>query len=73
MPAYINEYCKRYRIAKGALLKEVSDGGNIKTLSAFEHGKSSNIKHLYLYIDFAISKGEEAEFINGLIEAIKHG
>lgn len=73
MPASINAYCHRYRVSKGATLTDVAQGGNIKTLSAFEHGKSSNINHLYLYIDFAIYHGEETQFIDGLIEVTKNG
>ena len=68
----IGEYCRKYRINKGATLKELTEGGQIKTLSAFEMGRSSNIEHLKLYVKLSIDKNDMFNFMTGLaVEIIK--
>lgn len=68
----IGEYCRKYRLSKGATLIELTKGGQIKTLSAFEMGRSSNIKHLIPYIELSISLDDKENFMNGLTNAIRN-
>ena len=43
----IGKYCRKFRITElECSLKDIEGNENIKTLSAFEHGRSSNINHL---------------------------
>lgn len=67
----IGEYCRKYRLDKGATLIELTGGSQIKTLSAFEMGRSTNIHHLEPYIKLSSKHGEEIEFMNGLLSTIK--
>lgn len=56
---------------KGKTLKEVEGGENIKALSAFEMGRSSNIAHFQKYVDLAISLGDFDAFVNGMFKQRK--
>lgn len=67
----IGDYCRKYRLDKGATLIELTGGRKIKTLSAFEMGRSTNIHHLEPYIKLSSEHGEEIEFMNGLLSTIK--
>lgn len=67
----IGEYCRKYRINKGTTLKELTEGKQVKTLSSFEMGRSSNIHHLQPYINLSVKYSEELEFMNGLIKEIR--
>ena len=67
----IGNYCRKYRLNKGATLIELTEGKQVKTLSAFEMGRSSNIHHLQPYINLSIKYSEELEFMNGLIKEIR--
>lgn len=69
----IGEYCRKYRINKGATLKELTEGGQIKTLSAFEMGRSTNIHHLEPYIKLSSKHNDENGFMDGLLTAIREG
>lgn len=67
---FINNYCRNYRVEKGFKLKQL---GNVKTLSSFEHGRSSNINHLEIYIKLAIDLNDLDNFIDKLkIEVTKN-
>lgn len=66
----IGQYCKEYRNKHYATLKEIGGEENVKILSAFEHGRSSNIRHLVPYILLAEKHGEKEEFLSGLCEAL---
>ena len=68
----IGEYCRKYRLSKGTTLIELTKGGQIKTLSAFEMGRSSNIKHLIPYVELSISLDDKDNFMNGLANAIRN-
>ncbi|MEF4813644.1 hypothetical protein U9725_23450 [Escherichia coli] len=65
------KYCREYRMSKGVTLAQLSPDINIKTLSAFEMGRSSNIKLLEPYIKLSIEHNESHKFFNGLTEGIK--
>lgn len=50
----IGEYCKHFRVnILGHTLRVVCTrtNTNIKTLSAFEMGRSNNMEHIFKYID----------------------
>lgn len=67
----IGEYCRKYRIEKGATLIELTGGSQIKTLSAFEMGRSSNINHLKPYIELSLQYNEVYLFLSGLADEIR--
>lgn len=67
----IGEYCRKYRIEKGATLIELTGGSQIKTLSAFEMGRSSNINHLKPYIELSLQYNEVDLFLSGLTDEIR--
>lgn len=67
----IGEYCRKYRIEKGATLIELTGGSQIKTLSAFEMGRSSNINHLKPYIELSLKYNEVDLFLSGLTDEIR--
>lgn len=60
-------YCKNYRNRVGA---KQSDLGNLKSISTFETGRSTNIKHFEKYIELAIKHNDLNTFLNGLGEYI---
>lgn len=66
----IGLFCKTFReVELNATLREVCEdtNTNIKTLSAFEHGKSNNIKHIFKYLKLCDADQRE-EFIKELFE-----
>lgn len=65
------KYCRAYRLSKGLTLAQFAPHVNIKTLSAFEMGRSSNIKFLELYIKLSVEHNESNKFLNGLAEGNK--
>lgn len=69
---YISAYCRMYRIntLKMTLLTmcELTDT-NIKTLSAFEHGRSKNIEHFMKYIEVS-SPAQKLAFLKGVGELV---
>lgn len=68
----IGKYCRNYRMNVLELkLKDVEGNANIKTLSAFEHGKSTNIEHLLKYIHKCETHSLRVEFLEGLIKVIE--
>ena len=52
-------------------LKEVEGSENIKTLSGFEHGRSTNLEHLIKYVKQIESKDQKQKFLQGLITVIE--
>lgn len=74
---FISAYCRAFRIdvLKISLvtMAEVTDT-NIKTLSAFEHGRSKNIEHFIKYIEVS-NVQQKTEFLKGLGEmmGVEHG
>ena len=66
----VGNYCREYRLSKGATLKELGGIEQVQNLSAFECGRSSNIAHLITYVQFAAMFCEEQEFLIGLAETI---
>ncbi len=55
---HIGKHCQQYRKSKNASLQVIAMNDNIKTLSAFENGRSTNVRHFIKYAQFALSEGE---------------
>lgn len=66
----IGKYCREYREKCKVTLIELGGEDQVKNLSAFEHGRSSNIKHLEKYIKLSKVHGDSVEFLIGLGEII---
>lgn len=66
----IGNYCRLYRLEKNKTLGEVGGVENIKNLSAFEHGRSSNINHFIRYINLSIILGDYENFIKGIKQGL---
>ena len=70
----VSTYCKNFRTEKAKLtLREIHEktGVNIKTLSGFENGRSSNlfmITHYIVAYDF--DKGLQLGFIQGMSKVL---
>lgn len=62
----IGEYCRKYRIDKGLTLKDINGNDQIKTLSAFEMGRSSNMIHLIKYIKLSVELNDVNNFIKNI-------
>lgn len=68
----IGKYCRKFRINELEMtLKEVEGSANVKTLSSFEHGRSSNLKHLLKYVKACKTKEQKLNFLQGLINIIE--
>lgn len=66
----LSNYCKNFRTKKAKLtLKQIHEktGVNIKTLSGFENGRSSNLFMLNHYIvAYNFDKGLQLGFVQGM-------
>lgn len=72
--AKIGKYCRKYRFNVLELtLREVERGENIKPLSSFEHGRSTNINHLLKYVKACETRQQRIDFLQGLIDSIEQG
>lgn len=67
MKKTVGEYCKQYRVSKNITLQKFCGEFNIKTISSFENGRSSNIEHLIRYVELSKSLNDNDMFINGLM------
>lgn len=68
----IGKYCRKFRITElECSLKDIEGNENIKALSAFEHGKSSNINHLLKYVKYCKTMEQKERFVQGLITTIR--
>lgn len=70
----INSVCRLFRERVLQMtLQEMSNktGANLKTISAFENGRSNNIQHLKLYVACCNSTLEETTLSINIIEACK--
>lgn len=65
---HLGKACRKFRMdVLGKTLKQVegTDSG-IKTLSAFEHGRSSNYEHIFKYINACDNEKQVELFMNTL-------
>ena len=69
----IGEYCRKYRESKQVTLLELGGVDQIKNLSAFEHGRSTNVNHLTKYVLLSVSLKDNDYFMAGLTEVVKNG
>jgi len=75
----IGAYCRKFRMNNNLTLLEVinlTDSKDLKvgTLSSFEMGNSSNIKHLETYIKLSNKLHQQYLFMNNLtLEVLEHG
>lgn len=68
----IGSFCRLYRIVDLDLpLKEVAKDDSIQLLSSFEHGKSTNIKHLFKYIEACETKEQKMKFLSRLLDYLE--
>lgn len=68
----IGKYCRKFRITELELtLKEVEGSENIKALSSFEHGRSSNINHLLKYVKCCNSLEQQLDFLWGIVKILE--
>jgi len=71
----IGNYCREFRLQHNMTLKQVIDATNstglkVGTLSSFEMGNSSNIKHLETYIKLSHFLKCEYYFMNNLTNKV---
>lgn len=66
----IGNYCREYRLTHGITLKELTGEHRVKTLSAFEMGRSSNMEHLKLYVKLSVVKNDTNNFMIGLVKEL---
>ena len=68
----IGKYCRKFRIVELEMtLKEVEGSENVKALSSFEHGRSSNMKHLLKYVRKCKDREQRLLFLRGLIDVLE--
>lgn len=68
----IGKYCRYYRMhILEMTLKEIEGSEDIKALSSFEHGRSTNIKHLLKYVKACKTHQQKINFLQGLITTIE--
>lgn len=68
----IGKYCRKFRINELELtLREVEGSENVKALSSFEHGRSSNIKHILKYVRCCKDSEQQLQFLKGLINVME--
>ena len=70
---HIQDFCKNFRTNYLKItLQEIQDihGIPFKALSAFENGRSTNIKHLNTYYLLCKTKADRSVFIKGFDKAM---
>lgn len=70
----IGNYCRKFRISLDLTLNDISEISEIKvkTISAFENGRSSNMNILF-HVYWNLCKGDpviQHEFVNGLFKEL---
>lgn len=69
----IGFHCRQYRIDKlNKTLEQVEGSDKIKTLSSFEHGKSSNIEHFFKYLNACETKSQRIDFLNSVDKMLQN-
>lgn len=69
----IGTYCKVFRSEiLGLTLQQFEEKthAKVKTISAFENGNSSNIAHLFKYLDLCETREMRTEYLRGLNELL---
>ena len=69
----IGWYCRHYRMFVAEVtLREVVGDDCVKNLSAFEHGRSSNLLYLLEYMRLADERDELDEFVRLLMVIVNN-
>ena len=73
----IGNYCRDYRISCQSTLLDLCKNSKdsdklVKSLSAFEHGRSTNFNHIRLYVRLSFERGEQELFCFGLMEVLNN-
>lgn len=72
----IQSFCKHFRtrtLNKTLREIEIEQGVKVKTLSAFENGRSNNIEHLSVYLKSCETQLQIDYFMKGLNIALLNG
>ena len=69
----IGQYCRDYRVKNNITLKELGGEDQVKNLSAFESGRSTNMHHLLRYIQLSYLLNDQHNFIKGLKDILDNG
>lgn len=70
----VGEYCREFRMQRLRLrLQDVEGSENVKTLSGFEHGRSTNIYHLFKYVRACKDRQQKMEFLEGILNVLEGG
>lgn len=63
----VGNYCRSFRIdTLNKTLSDISGDTNIKTLSGFEHGRSTNLLHVFTYLNACTNQQQRSDFLRGL-------
>lgn len=69
----IGKLCREYRMMHlQATLKDIEGNENIKAISSFEHGRSSNINHFMKYVEYCETKEEKMIFMSWIIKRMEN-
>ena len=67
----LGSYCRKYRMFHAEVpLREVAGDDRMKSVSGFEHGRSSNVEFLVHYMRLADGRGELDMFLEGLSKVV---
>lgn len=67
----LGSYCRKYRMFHAEVpLREVAGQEQVKNMSGFEHGRSSNVEFLVHYMRLADRRGELDMFLEGLSKVV---
>lgn len=69
----LSNSCKFFRLSKNMRLKDLAGDEMIKNLSAFENGRSSNLKHFEIYLKLSLSINCYEEFCSIIKEGLENG
>ena len=71
----INTHCKHYRESKVLTLEQFIKLSGVEckvgTLSSFEHGRSSNVKHFEMYIKVSKKLKDSYNFMSTLVSGVQ--
>lgn len=71
VPTEVGAYCRWYRMFVADVpLRMIAGEEQVKNVSGFEHGRSTNQKYLLEYIRLADKRGELELFMRGLLEDV---
>lgn len=64
-------FCKNYRMNVMQITLKEFDPDNVKTISSFENGRSTNINHLFTYLKHIEDQEERIKFMKDLLKFIE--